>query len=123
MVAEYLFVFAQTHEDFRIPELLSVSELHGIHITFPEEMDVSRPFMVLGLDGPDDAKTLARRCVLIKCGHRLLCVCFMLTLGVITGRYTSSMQEARLTKKRTSRHAREPRYGPITFPIHRSSSM
>ena len=70
MVSQYLFVFAQAHEEFRIPELLSVAELYGILIKFPEEdlskLDVSRPFMVLGLESEDNARKLARRCILIK---------------------------------------------------------
>ncbi|KAJ3549722.1 hypothetical protein NM688_g5150 [Phlebia brevispora] len=70
--AEYLFVFAQAHEEFRIPELCSVAELYGIHVTFPEEpelLDVSRPFMVLGLKSEQDAIKLASRCILIKSVH------------------------------------------------------
>ncbi len=70
MVSQYLFVFAQAHDEFRIPELLSVAELHKIRITFSEEdlskLDVSRPFMVLELENEDDARTLAKRCILIK---------------------------------------------------------
>ena len=71
MTADYLFQFAQAHDGFRIPELLSVSELYGIRITFPEDdltkRDVSRPFMVLGLESEEDVRQLARRCILIKC--------------------------------------------------------
>lgn len=69
MIADYLFVFAQTHDEFRIPELLSVAELCGIKITFhevPAKPDVSRPFMVLELESEEDARKLARRCILIK---------------------------------------------------------
>ena len=69
MVLQYLFVFAQVHDDFRIPELLSVAELLDINITLPKPahlLDVSRPFMVLGLDREEDARNLAKRCMLIK---------------------------------------------------------
>lgn len=70
MTADYLFVFAQAHEEFRIPELLSVAEIHGITIKFADDdvskLDVSRPFMVLGLESEEDARKLARRCILIK---------------------------------------------------------
>lgn len=66
----YLFVFAQVHEEFRIPELLSISELHGFSITFPKEnvgsSEIERPFMILGLDREEHARILASRCVLIK---------------------------------------------------------
>lgn len=75
MAAQFLFVFAQAHEEFRIPELLSISELYGIAITFPEDdlkkLDISRPCMVLGLDSTDDAKKLAERCILIKCAFSI----------------------------------------------------
>ena len=70
MTIDYLFVFAQAHDEFRIPELLSVAELYDIKITFrgeaPASLDVSRPFMVLGLENEEDARKLARRCILIK---------------------------------------------------------
>ena len=73
MASQYLFVFAQAHAEFRIPELLSIAELYGISIQFDEEdlskLDVSRPFMVRGLDSEEDAKKLARRCILIKYVH------------------------------------------------------
>ncbi|KAF7793904.1 hypothetical protein EIP86_005026 [Pleurotus ostreatoroseus] len=71
-IAEYLFVFAQAHEEFRIPELLSVAELYDIHITFPddpERLDTSRPFMVFGLEKEEHARMLASRCILIKSVH------------------------------------------------------
>lgn len=67
---QFLFVFAQVHDEFRIPELLSASELYNIAITFPHDdptkCDISRPFMVLGLDSEDHARILAKRCILIK---------------------------------------------------------
>ncbi|CDO69224.1 hypothetical protein BN946_scf185042.g126 [Trametes cinnabarina] len=69
MLTEYLLVFAQVHEDFRIPELQSIAELHGFEIKFPdnpEDRKTARPFMVLGLESEEHAKLLARRCVLIK---------------------------------------------------------
>lgn len=69
MTQRYLFVFAQVHEEFRIPELLSIAELNGIEITFPcplGELDLARPFMVLGLENDEAARLLARRCILIK---------------------------------------------------------
>ena len=66
----YLFVFAQVHEEFRVPELLSISELHNVSIKFPgndpTSADVSRPFMILGLESEEHARILARRCILVK---------------------------------------------------------
>ena len=69
MRTQYLFVFAQVHDEFRIPELLSVSELHGFDIKFPEDAedrDTSRPFMILELESEEHARLLASRCILIK---------------------------------------------------------
>ncbi|KAH8107747.1 tRNA guanosine-2'-O-methyltransferase, partial [Cristinia sonorae] len=66
MYSPYLFQFAQVHEEFRIPELLSVSELYGFKIQFPDEIDITRPFMVLGLESDDHARLLTRRCILVK---------------------------------------------------------
>ncbi|KAF9227411.1 tRNA guanosine-2'-O-methyltransferase [Gyrodon lividus] len=70
---DYLFVFAQAHEEFRIPELRSISELNHFEIGFsryaqPGELAkaAKRPFMILELDEEEHARTLAKRCVLIK---------------------------------------------------------
>ncbi|KAH9951552.1 tRNA guanosine-2'-O-methyltransferase [Amylocystis lapponica] len=65
--AQYLFVFAQAHDEFRIPELLSAAELYGFEIVFPEDVDICRPFMVLELDSEEHARLLARRCILVRC--------------------------------------------------------
>ncbi|KAJ7783080.1 S-adenosyl-L-methionine-dependent methyltransferase [Mycena metata] len=62
----YLLVFAQSHSEFRIPELESVAQLHGFAITLPVDCDPSRPFMVLDLASEEHAKLLAGRCILIK---------------------------------------------------------
>ena len=69
MAIKCLFVIAQVHEEFRIPELLSIAELHGITITFPvpiQDLDMTRPFMVLELENEEAARLLAGRCILIK---------------------------------------------------------
>ena len=65
MTVQYLFVFAQVHEEFRIPELLSIAELHGFEVTLPLA-DVSRPFMIVELEDESHARILARRCILVK---------------------------------------------------------
>lgn len=71
---DYLFVFAQAHDEFRIPELQSISELHGFTIGLSRYNDlqrveaaVKRPFMILELEEEVHAKLLAGRCILIKC--------------------------------------------------------
>ncbi|KAJ7045462.1 S-adenosyl-L-methionine-dependent methyltransferase [Mycena alexandri] len=62
----YILVFAQSHSEFRIPELESVAQLHGFAITLPLECDPLRPFMVLDLASEEHARLLAGRCILIK---------------------------------------------------------
>ncbi|THH31329.1 hypothetical protein EUX98_g2848 [Antrodiella citrinella] len=66
MYSQYLCQFAQVHEQFRIPELMSVSELHGFNIELPDDMDVTRPFMILGLESDEHARILTQRCILVK---------------------------------------------------------
>ncbi|KAI0665934.1 tRNA guanosine-2'-O-methyltransferase [Trametes maxima] len=69
MLTEYLFVFAQVHEEFRLPELLSVAELYGFEIKLPdnpEDRKITRPFMVIELESEEHAKLLAKRCILIR---------------------------------------------------------
>ncbi|KAF8070698.1 tRNA guanosine-2'-O-methyltransferase [Lyophyllum atratum] len=66
---QYLIVFAQVHHEFRIPELMSVAELHGFTVTLPptpEDRDPTRPYMVVALDQEEHALILARRCILVK---------------------------------------------------------
>ncbi|KAF4567631.1 hypothetical protein EYR40_006632 [Pleurotus pulmonarius] len=66
MPTRYLVVFAQSHSDFRIPELKSVAELYKFSLLLPELCDPSRPFMVIELDQEEHARLLAKRCILIK---------------------------------------------------------
>lgn len=66
MKTRYLIAFAQSHSDFRIPELQSVSELHNFPIHLPDGPDTSRPFMVVELEDERHAFILAQRCILIK---------------------------------------------------------
>jgi tRNA G10 N-methylase Trm11 len=69
MLSRYLLHFAQAHNDFRLPELQSVAELHGIAYSLPpreEDRDPTRPFMVIDLEEEEHARILARRCILIK---------------------------------------------------------
>ncbi|KIL65842.1 hypothetical protein M378DRAFT_192147 [Amanita muscaria Koide BX008] len=66
MSHQYLIVFAQAHNEFRLPELSSVSELHGFTYTLADGSDPQRPFMVIHLASEEHARLLARRCILIK---------------------------------------------------------
>ena len=68
---KFLFHFAQVHNEFRIPELESISELHGFNFGLSDGSeghgnDPSRPFMVIDLQEEAQARTLAQRCVLVK---------------------------------------------------------
>ncbi|KAJ7084337.1 S-adenosyl-L-methionine-dependent methyltransferase [Mycena belliarum] len=62
----YLLVFAQSHSEFRLPELQSVAELLGFALSIPTDCDPSRPFMTLELQSEEQARLLAGRCILIK---------------------------------------------------------
>ncbi len=69
MFTQYLFVFAQVHDEFRMPEILSISELYGFELRFPdnpEDKDTSRPFMILELNDEEHDKLLAQLFILIK---------------------------------------------------------
>ena len=74
---DYLFVFAQAHEEFRVPELRSIAELYGFQVGFDrydttEDLAnaVKRPFMILRLEEEEHARRLANRCILIKFAQR-----------------------------------------------------
>ena len=65
----YLFVFAQIHNDFRLPELHSIAELYGFTFSLSpvaEDRDPNRPYMIIDLSEEKDARILAQRCVLVK---------------------------------------------------------
>ncbi|KAL1744769.1 S-adenosyl-L-methionine-dependent methyltransferase [Schizophyllum fasciatum] len=68
-MGRYLFQFAQSHGEFRIPELESMALLHGFELDFEGNKDFTRPFMVLRLAHEEHARLLARRCILIKSVH------------------------------------------------------
>lgn len=68
-MAQYLVQFAQAHNDFRLPELQSIAELHNISYSLskePENYDPDRPWTVIELEEEEHARILARRCILIK---------------------------------------------------------
>jgi tRNA (guanine10-N2)-methyltransferase len=66
MPQDYLVLFAQAHDDFRLPELDSVSELYEFKYILSHANDPRRPFMVIRLESEEHARLLARRCILIK---------------------------------------------------------
>ncbi|KAJ4476903.1 tRNA guanosine-2'-O-methyltransferase [Lentinula edodes] len=68
-MSKYLVVFAQAHQEFRVPELESVAQLYNFKISLsdePEERDPSRPFMIIELESENHVRLLAKRCILIK---------------------------------------------------------
>jgi len=69
MALKFLFHFAQSHNEFRIPELESVAELNGFSVKFAEkaeDRDPRRPFMVIELEKEEHVHILCKRCILIK---------------------------------------------------------
>jgi hypothetical protein len=69
IMPKYLIHFAQVHEEFRIPELESIAELHGFKLGWSNDendKDPTRPYMVLELDREENVRLLARRCILVK---------------------------------------------------------
>ncbi|KAJ7703248.1 RNA methylase [Mycena rosella] len=68
---DFLLVFAQSHSEFRLPELESVAELYGFPLSLPADSDPSRPFMPLQLESEEHARLLASRCILIKYVYEL----------------------------------------------------
>ena len=66
---EYLVHFVLTHQEFRLPELLSVCECLNIEIELPVEekdRDPKRPFMTVKLADDEAARQLASRCILVR---------------------------------------------------------
>ncbi|KAG7098852.1 hypothetical protein E1B28_000755 [Marasmius oreades] len=70
---KFLFVFAQAHHAFRVPELKSISELYCLKIVIPEDQDPLRPFMVIELESEAHARILTKRCILIKSIYEFYC--------------------------------------------------
>lgn len=65
MAKEYLVFLAQQHPTFRVPELESLGDIHGIKVDFSGH-DENTPFMIITLDNDQDAKNLISRAVLAK---------------------------------------------------------
>ncbi|ODQ67214.1 putative ribonuclease methylating protein [Nadsonia fulvescens var. elongata DSM 6958] len=62
---EYLLVLAQTHEQFRIPELQSLATMEGIDVNFSNHR-ADTPFMIVKLNNDDEAKRLVQRSILCR---------------------------------------------------------
>nr|GAT57654.1 RNA methylase [Mycena chlorophos] len=55
-----------TNPEFRLPELLSLAELHGFSISFDPDGDTGCPFLVCELALEEHARILVQRCILLK---------------------------------------------------------
>jgi tRNA (guanine10-N2)-methyltransferase len=69
MGKKYLLYYAIAHADFRYAELQSISELFDFTVTLPEkeeDRDPNRPFLIVGLEDESNARSLAKRCILVK---------------------------------------------------------
>ncbi|CAH7677386.1 hypothetical protein PPACK8108_LOCUS12536 [Phakopsora pachyrhizi] len=63
----YIIIFAQAFEEFRIPELESLDKLFNLGIDFSNlQIDIYCPYMILKLDGDDQARQLGSRAISIK---------------------------------------------------------
>ncbi|KIK67133.1 hypothetical protein GYMLUDRAFT_155754 [Collybiopsis luxurians FD-317 M1] len=68
-MSKYLVIFAQSHAEFRIPELESIAQLYNFKLCLSDvsdERDPGHPFMVIELESENHARLLAKRCILIK---------------------------------------------------------
>jgi tRNA G10 N-methylase Trm11 len=118
----FLFVFAQSHAEFRIPELESVSELYGFKIRFIDDCDGNdphRPFMILDLDNQEHAKSLASRCILVKLCISLFGATIWFELTCLTGLCTSTTPMETRTNSYTQETAEIVRRGSGTNLIAR----
>ena len=122
---EYLFVFAQSHEAFRVPELLSISELYGFTIGLDRyagvlDEAVKTPFMILTLDQEEHARILARRCIMIKCveiiHHQTIS-----SKDILSGPFMSSTPKAHPMRRCTHKTAELARSGSGISQTHRSN--
>ncbi|GAA5868123.1 hypothetical protein JCM8547_003351 [Rhodosporidiobolus lusitaniae] len=53
-------------EEFRIPEIESIAKLVSVELSWPVAPDHTRPYMLVGLKGEEDAKKLATRLISVK---------------------------------------------------------
>jgi len=71
MGKKYLLYYAIAHAEFRYAELQSISELFDFTVILPEEEEArnpNRPFLIVELEDETHARSLARRCILVKYG-------------------------------------------------------
>lgn len=122
MPRKYLILFAQAHNDFRLPELDSVSELYGFTYVLSDSSQSKRPFMVIELDLQEHARLLARRCILIKLVFVLL-VPLPVGFDITLEPYMNFI--ARVARMKNCMKQIKPivRYGNVIFPTPLLNSL
>ncbi|XP_071957477.1 tRNA (guanine(10)-N(2))-methyltransferase homolog isoform X2 [Antedon mediterranea] len=66
IMKDYLFLFAQEHVEFRVPELQSLVGIHGIKMEMIEKHNNTSPFLVVQLPSEECAVKIMGRCILAK---------------------------------------------------------
>lgn len=63
----YLVQFAQSHDEFRLPEFLSLAKLEKVKISYnKDDYKLDNPFFKVELESTEDAQKLVKRAILIK---------------------------------------------------------
>ncbi|CAO0802297.1 unnamed protein product [Mucor circinelloides] len=63
----FLIQFAQSHDEFRLPEFLSLAKLEKVNVKYnKEEYKLDNPFFKVELDSTEEAQKLIKRAILIK---------------------------------------------------------
>ncbi|KAH9817486.1 hypothetical protein DFH28DRAFT_1081167 [Melampsora americana] len=64
---QYILIFAQAYEEFRIPELDSLNQLLDLGLQYdPSDCDIFRPYMVVKMNNDQKARDLGSRAILVK---------------------------------------------------------
>ncbi|CAO3692918.1 unnamed protein product [Umbelopsis ramanniana] len=68
----YLVQFAQSHDEFRLPEFESLAVIENVNVKFNrEEYRLDRPFLKVEIDSDEEAAKLVKRAILIKSIYEL----------------------------------------------------
>ncbi|CAB4489233.1 tRNA guanosine-2'-O-methyltransferase [Rhizophagus irregularis] len=66
-MTKYFIQFAQSHEEFRLPELESLAQIENVKISYnKEEYKNNCPFLIIEIDNEEEATRLVKRAILIK---------------------------------------------------------
>jgi len=68
----YLVQFAQSHDEFRLPEFESLAVIENVNVKFNrDEYCLDRPFLKVEIDSDEEAAKLVKRAILIKSIYEL----------------------------------------------------